>query len=519
MPKNNSQTHQSASAAVIYCRVSTAKQQQRNELNLPAQRKRCEDWCASQGIPVLRVFVAEGESAWKTEWRTLEEALAFMKDSGGNVTYLVVQDSSRLSRNVEGKAFVNVALQRLGVKLVSVDEPMLDDSPVGKLTATMLTALSQFYSDSLSSRVRYRFQVHREQGRYLHAAPLGYHNVQQDGLKTLAHDHSAPLLKQAFEMMASGGYSSDAVRQFVTAGGLRTKKGHKLSRQTFSTVMKNPVYCGLIVHKGQSYKGSFPALVSEDLWHSVQDSLRGKKKAVPKKTVDESFPLRGFLKCGYCRAKLTAGHAKGRSKTYARYWCWNKECTHPVSVSREKLEADWLLFLEGMQPAFDALVNVLPVLAKANAHKRIEDGERRQRHLATQLSEKKALRNSLIESKLRGELKQGEFREMADMIAHDIEGIEAARRAFVAEAEAALKLTVDTSRTTIPANALWVSAHLTDKLTVQNALFPEGILYRTDIGFFEPPDNELQAMVFRILLANVGEPDWEEIESGRGDWI
>jgi site-specific DNA recombinase len=153
------------------------------------------------------------------------------KDSRGKVTHLVVQDSSRLSRNVEGKAFVNVVLQRLGVKLVSVDEPMLDDSPVGKLTATMLTALSQFYSDSLSSRVQYRFQVHREQGRYLHAAPLGYRNVQQNGQKTLALDDSAPLVKQAFEMMATGGYSSDAVRKFFTAGGLRTKKGHKLARQ------------------------------------------------------------------------------------------------------------------------------------------------------------------------------------------------------------------------------------------------------------------------------------------------
>ena len=43
-----------------------------------------------------------------------------------------------------------------------------------------------------------------------------------------------------------------------------------------------------------------------------------------------------------------------------------------------------------------------------------------------------------------------------------------------------LNLTADTSRTTIPAKALWASAHLNDKLTVQNALFPEGILYRTD---------------------------------------
>ena len=79
-----------------------------------------------------------------------------------------------------------------------------------------------------------------------------------------------------------------------------------------------------------------------------------------------------------------------------------------------------------MQPAFDALVNVLPVLAKANAQRRIEDAEQRQRHLSTQLSEKKALRNSLLESKLRGELKQEEFREMADMIARDIEEMGAA---------------------------------------------------------------------------------------------
>jgi len=157
--------------------------------------------------------------------------------------------------------------------------------------------------------------------------------------------------------------------------------------------------------------------------------------------------------------------------------------------------------------------------AKANAHKRIEDAEQRQRHLATQLSEKQALRNSLIESKLRGELKQEEFRGMADMIAHDIEGIEAAQRAFVAEAEAALQLTADTTRTTVPAKALWASAHLTDKLTVQSALFPEGILYRTDIGFFAPPDDELQALVFRMLLASVGEEEGDHFQSGRGEWI
>ena len=467
----------------------------------------------------MRVFVAEGESAWKTERPTLDEAVDYIRQNKGKVTHFVVQDSTRFSRNVAGKAFVEEKLQKLGVKLVSVDEPMVDDSPMGKLAGTMATAFGEFYSHNLSSRVRYRFQIHREQGRWLHQAALGYRNIQRPGgVKTLEPDEAAPLVRQAFEMMATGGHSSDAVRQFVTAAGLRTKKNLRLTRQTFSFMLKNPVYCGLILHNGKTYKGSFLPIVSEELWLSVQDTLRGKKKAVPKKTVDDSFPLRGFVKCGHCQAKLTSGNAKGRSKTYAKYWCWNKQCKKTM-VSREKLEADWLNFLTDIQPAFDALVNVVPVLARANAQKRIADAEQKQRHLATQLSEKEAMRMSIFESHSKGNLTQPEFRQMMNMIAADIAQIQAAQRAFVAEAEAVLQLTADTTRTTIPAKALWASAHLTDKLTVQSALFPEGICYRTDIGFFEPPTTHLQELVFKILISNIDEKNWAEVVDGRGEWI
>ena len=498
-------------AAVIYCRVSTVKQAERNELNLPSQEKKCQDWCRTNNLPVMRVFIAEGESAWETTRPVFEEALDFVQKYKGTVSHFVVADVSRFSRNIQTQAVAFSRLQKLGVRFVSVDEPNIDDTPLGKLMATLLGGFSEFHSHNLSIRVKYRFQVNREAGRWLHRAPLGYTNVQ----KTLAFDDAAPLVKQAFEMMATGGYSSDAVRKFVTAAGLRTRKGMKLTRQTFSTMLKNPVYCALISHNGQIHKGSFPALVSEELWHSVQDTLRGKKKAVPKKTVDESFPLRGFVKCGHCQAKLTSGNVQGRSKVYPKYWCWNKDCPKPVSVSREKLEADWLNFLTYMQPAFDALVNVLPVLAKTNATKRIADAEQRQRQIAKQLEEKDRMRLLVFESKMRGDTSQEEFRRMMDMIAADIAQIESARRAFIAEAEVALQLTADTTRTTIPAKALWASAHLNDKLTVQNALFPNGICFRNDIGLFEPPTHELQALVLEILLTNAAELEGQEIQDGR----
>lgn len=504
-------------AAVIYCRVSTAKQQQRNEANLPAQEKRCQDWCAAQGIPVLKVFVAKGESAWETTRPVFKEALDFVQANKNRVTHFVVQDVSRFSRNMETQVLAMARLKKLGVTFISVDEPSIDSSPVGMTMAEMLGSMSAFYSRNLSARVKARFQHHAEHGRWLHKAPLAYRNVQEKGMKSIALDDSAPLLRQAFEMVASGEHSSEEVRKLVTAAGLRTKSGRKLTKQTFSFTIKNPVYCGLLVHNGQTYKASFPALVSEELWQQAQDCLRGKNKAMPKKPTNEDFPLRGLVKCGYCNAKLTGAKPKGRSKVYPKYWCTNKDCTHRFSVSVEKIEADWLQFLEDLQPAFDALVNVLPVLAKANTKKRIENTEHRQRQLSNQLAEKQAVRVKLITAKLNGQLNQEDFDVMRDAVVKDIEEIQAAQRALNAQNEAFLHLTADTTRQTVPARALWIAAPLSEKQTVQTVLFPEGICYRKDIGFFAPVTNELEAVVFKSLLdLSVHGKDYEVLDGGPG---
>lgn len=298
--------------------------------------------------------------------------------------------------------------------------------------------------------------------------------------------------------------------RMVTAAGLRTKSGRKLTKQTFSFTIKNPVYRGLLVHNGQTYKASFPTLVSEELWQQAQDCLRGKNKAMPKKPTNEDFPLRGLVKCGYCNAKLTGAKPKGRSKTYPKYWCTNKACSHRFSVSVQKIEADWLQFLEELQPAFDALVNVLPVLAKANAKKRMDNTEHRQRQLSNQLAEKQAVRVKLITAKLNGQLNQENFDIMRDAVVKEIEEIQAAQRAITAQAETFLHLTADTTRQAISARALWIAAPLTEKLTVQSVLFPEGILFRKDLGFFAPVTNELEAVVFKSLLdLSVHEKDYE----------
>ncbi len=508
-------------AAIIFCRVSTAKQQQRNEANLPAQEKRCQDWCKANSLPVLRVFVAEGESAWDTTRPVFEEALHFAQQNKGKVSHFVVQDVSRFSRNMETQAIAMARLKKLGVTFISCDEPSIDSSPVGILMAGILGSIAEFYSRSLSSRVKYRFELHREQGRWLHQTPIGYVNVKQNGSKSIAPDPvTAPLVRQCFEMVASGSESSDAVRKFMTARGLRSKKGHKLTKQSFSWMLKNPLYAGVIMHKGKRYQGSFQSIVTEDVWQNAQDSLRGRRKAVPKKPTSEQWPLRGFVRCGFCGEKMTAGSPRGRGgKLYPKMWCWNPDCTNPVSVSKDKIESEWIQYLTDLQPAFDALVNVIPVLARTHQQGRADALTAKRRELSTRLSEKKALQVELVTAKVKGEIAQDDFDVLKASLSTDIAEIETALRALSTDADSLAELTADTTRHNIPASALWASVQLSERQTVQSALFPEGVMYRPDVRFFAPVTDDLQATVFEILVKIAASREDPEVLNGRDDWI
>jgi site-specific DNA recombinase len=508
-------------AALIFCRVSDPHQQQRNEANLPAQEKRCQDWCKANSLPVLRVFVAEGESAWETTRPVFEEALDFVQQNKGRVTHFVVQDVSRFSRNIMTQAAALGRLRKLGVTLVSVDEPSIDDTPVGQLMSTILGGVSEFQSHSQSHRIRRRMQVGREAGRWLHMAPLGYLNKD----KTLIHDPElAPLVRQCFELVAEGQYTCDHVRKLMTAAGLRTKKGKALSRSTFSTMLKTTTYYGIIKHDGKEYAGSFVPLVSPELWQQVQRTLAGKKKAVPRIATSEQWPLRGFVKCASCGQKLTSGSPRGRGgKQYPRYWCFNPDCTNPVSVSKQQLEDDWLELLRLTEPTADALVNILPKMAKARWKHRQQRLSEQDRVLNVKLEDQQILNLKLTEAQLRGELSKEHTEQFREHTSKTIAGIEEARAALASEATTMEKLVEDTRQQFIDLPGTWQKAGLREKQELQAALFQSGLVYNEEQRFMILNQNqELAEMVFAGLLAIIPGEDLIEVESvqsGRGEWI
>jgi len=93
----------------------------------------------------------------------------------------------------------------------------------------------------------------------------------------------------------------------------------------------------------------------------VQAVIDGKANHMPHERERADFVLRGFVKCGTCSTPLTSGWAKGRSKLYAYYWCWNKQC-RAVKIKKESLEERFVGLLGMMQPTAD-LIARLPKIA------------------------------------------------------------------------------------------------------------------------------------------------------------
>jgi site-specific DNA recombinase len=496
--------------ALVYIRISDEEQGRRNAANLPTQQKKATDHGTRIGLPILKVFSDE-ESARTQERDGLQKLLDYCREHRGKVSHVIVADLSRLARNVADQGMLIGRLADMGVQLLSVDEPHIDRTAAGKLSANLLGSVNQFYSDVLSERVRYRMGEAVKSGRFVWRAPLGYRNVQANGTKNLAIDaERAPMIRTAFELLASGSYQRDAVLRAINAMGLRTVRGNPVTPQSFSQMVRNPVYMGWI-HSGENkVRGNFEALVSEELFITVQDVLNGRRVPVPHKRVSEDFPLRGFARCAKCDRPLTAGWAQGRGgKKYARYWCYNKTCKR-VGISREGLENHFVGLLAMMQPTAE-LIAKLPDIAESNwkvRSKRIED---EQRTLQNRLNENKAMNLRAIEACIKGDLSGDDLEKFKAANNKNISDIEVQLKALQSECFTMAQLMADARRSIVNLAKTWLEADLARRQEIQTALFPEGLVFSPDFLFFEPRNHTLMQSVSELVTVLINDGRGERI--------
>ncbi len=164
-------------------------------------------------------------------------------------------------------------------------------------------------------------------------APFGYKRAKvNDGAKerpTLVPDpDTAAIVREVFESSLRGNGLKEICRELNDRG--ITNKGRPWRKSGLHHLLTNETYTGTAVW-GRTTKGeknpepvrvdnAWPALVSKELFESVQQALRGRAPRVQRPaSTGSKFLLSGLLRCGHCGRAYTGQGAK--SGKFAYYVC------------------------------------------------------------------------------------------------------------------------------------------------------------------------------------------------------
>jgi len=312
--------------AVIYCRVST-EEQAKEGYSLDAQKKLCSRFAKGDGYRIAGIYRDEGKSATTLNRPALQDLLAKCQQDK-SIDAVVVQETDRLARNTKDHLTIRAILKKAGVKLISVAQPMLDDSPEGNMIDTILASVNQFQSDINGRKTRKSLQEKFNKGWWPGWAPLGYLNKKsRNDQKIVVKDPEKwHLVKKVFKMYLTGNYSVVEIVEKLHKKGLRSKTGVKVPYSIMTNILRNPFYAGVMRWNGQERIGKHkPMIIPEE--HKQILTIMDVHNYHACRRRKHNFLLRGFVFCGICGQRYTADrHRAGKISDY--YHCSTRSIKH-----------------------------------------------------------------------------------------------------------------------------------------------------------------------------------------------
>lgn len=313
-----------------YVRVSTQRQGQLGT-SLAEQQAAIERYSQRFNLPIARQY-EERETAAKTGRPVFLEMLKALKQ--GKARGLIIHKIDRSARNLRDWAELG-SLIDLGIEVHFANESLDLNSRGGRLSADIQAVVAADYIRNLREETKKGIYGRLRQGLYPFPARLGYLDAGKGNPKEI-DPVRAPLIRQAFELYATGNCGLNALVEKIYELGLRNKNGRKISRNGLVCILKNPFYMGLIKidASGELFVGQHQPIISKELFDAVQDVFAGKSV---KKKIRHFFIFRRFVYCRNCQNLLIPERQKG----YVYYRCQTGAC--PQKTVREELVEERLI--------------------------------------------------------------------------------------------------------------------------------------------------------------------------------
>ena len=327
--------------AVIMCRVSS--DEQAKGYSLDVQFEQLTRYCERNNLLIVKHY-REDHSAKNFNRPQFQSFLEFVKKNKGAVDVLLITSWDRFSRNLTDSLVMLRTLEKYGVQVQAIEQPIDMKIPENKAMLAIFLAIPEIDNDRRSIKIRGGIRGSLKAGRWCRQAPFGYKNSRdQQNKPIMIPSDDAVVVQYIFDQIAMG--KSQAELRM----GLY-KNGTKISRSNFSRLLRNSLYIGKIVVPKNDEEpmlivdGIHEALISEKLFLEVQQMLAksNKIRKLPAyKSMRSELPLRGIISCSKCGEKLTGSRSKSATGRHYFYYHCNycaKE-RYPVARVNETFES------------------------------------------------------------------------------------------------------------------------------------------------------------------------------------
>jgi len=268
--------------AAVYTRKSTEEGLDQAFNSLDAQREACAAYVLSQqheGWTLLPDYYDDGGfSGGNLDRPALRRLLADVKE--GKVDIVVVYKIDRLTRSLTDFAKIVDVLDAAETSFVSVTQAFSTTNSMGRLTLNVLLSFAQFEREVIAERVRDKVAASKAKGMWMGGnIPLGYEvkdrklvvvPAEAATVRTIMERYvkSGSVRELLVELHRDGIVSKRRIsRSGVARGGLPFGRG------ALYHLLANRTYLGQTHYKGTIYDGEHDAIVSEELFASVQARL------------------------------------------------------------------------------------------------------------------------------------------------------------------------------------------------------------------------------------------------------
>ena len=340
--------------ASAYLRCSDPRQ----DKSIEQQRAEIERRAAVDGyvIPADNWFIDEGISGRSTKRRISYQAMIkraeLQRDAGtgrgriveGRVERMYVWAFSRIARNMFDCLRAIAILDDANIDIVSLTENDTGDKSMRKLIRPILAWLAERYSEELSRNVSRGLHSQASKGFWAYGMrSFGYETAAVQGGKKLVVTEATradfDVVKRVFHIASESEDGAKRIAERMTREGIRPPFSGSHPRevgpgtwrsQHVHNILRNQVYCGHVMHKGEIVsRNAHEAAVDDETFARVyaRRSLKnegrkgGRGNGLSALATWQHGILTPWLRCGTCGGRVgLAESTVGGQKSWL-YFC------------------------------------------------------------------------------------------------------------------------------------------------------------------------------------------------------